>query len=281
LFWLKAVTLLGAMAQGVAAGAAPAGAAQAAGQWAALARRRRHRLGLAALAATIFFLSLSSFAAFVSFTLASPDRAEPPAATAVTTASTPSLAATVATVAGSNIVPATALSKSMPWVGRSSTTAQRTESLVGMEARGGSEQDGPLGDWVECEISYTPTVSMLANKPEPRRTDSYVFHKLQLREDFGHLYAKLGFTIQTGVIYRDVETRCFEPDNLEGQCSDCFKFMFGGAIGFVGTTSAKYYQRPAVSLEECVGDTAQLRAEADALPYDKSRPDTSIWCMRA
>eukprot|EP00438_Fugacium_kawagutii_P005568 Skav226952 [mRNA] locus=scaffold2024:181548:184649:- [translate_table: standard] len=35
---------------------------------------------------------------------------------------------------------------------------------------------------------------------EPRREDSwrdvYIFHKRQLKEDFGHLYAKLGFTIQ-------------------------------------------------------------------------------------
>ena len=26
--------------------------------------------------------------------------------------------------------------------------------------------------------------------------DIYIFHKRQLKEDFGHLYAKLGFTIQ-------------------------------------------------------------------------------------
>lgn len=28
------------------------------------------------------------------------------------------------------------------------------------------------------------------------RQDVYIFHKRQLKEDFGHLYAKLGFTIQ-------------------------------------------------------------------------------------
>lgn len=121
---------------------------------------------------------------------------------------------------------------------------------------------------------------MYKGKTEPRRTDTYVFHKSQLQEDFGHLYAKLGFTIQEGVVYRDVNTVCREPDSLDGTCKDCFKFIYGGSMGFVGMTSPKYYNRKEVSLEECVGDTAALRAEADALPYDRTRPDTSIWCMR-
>jgi hypothetical protein len=29
--------------------------------------------------------------------------------------------------------------------------------------------------------------------------DVYIFHKRQLKEDFGHLYAKLGFTIQAAL----------------------------------------------------------------------------------
>ncbi|CAE7302840.1 unnamed protein product [Symbiodinium necroappetens] len=154
----------------------------------------------------------------------------------------------------------------------------RREIAVARQAQG--EADGPVGDWVECEISYTPTISMHSSVQEPRRSDIYVFHKRQLQEDFGHLYAKLGFTVQEGVMYKDIKTVCREPDDLNGDCSDCFKFMFGGAIGFVGTTSPKFYNRQEVSVQECIGDTMQLFDETAALPYDKSRPDTSIWCMK-
>ncbi|CAE8661037.1 unnamed protein product [Polarella glacialis] len=143
-------------------------------------------------------------------------------------------------------------------------------------AAGEGEQDGPLGDWVECEISFTPTIG----DDKKRRSDTYTFHKKQLQEDFGHLYAKLGFTIQEGVMYKDIKTACREPDGLKGTCSDCFRFMFGGTIGFVGTASPKYYGKSSVSMEECVGDTMKLQADMDALPVDNSRPDTSIWCMQ-
>ncbi|CAE7865596.1 unnamed protein product, partial [Symbiodinium microadriaticum] len=123
----------------------------------------------------------------------------------------------------------------------------RRETAVARQAQG--EADGPVGDWVECEISYTPTISMHSSVQEPRRSDIYVFHKRQLQEDFGHLYAKLGFTVQEGVMYKDIKTVCREPDDLNGDCSDCFKFMFGGAIGFVGTTSPKFYNRQEVSVQ--------------------------------
>ncbi|CAK9001481.1 unnamed protein product, partial [Durusdinium trenchii] len=145
-------------------------------------------------------------------------------------------------------------------------------------ARGAEAADGPVGDWVECEISYTPRISVHHTVVEPRRSDIYIFHKRQLKEDFGHLYAKLGFTIQ-GLMYEDVKTVCREPENLSGTCSDCFKFFFGGAIGFVGTTSPKYYNRQEVTVEECVSDTMKLHQEAMAVE-DKSLPDLSIWCMK-
>lgn len=141
-----------------------------------------------------------------------------------------------------------------------------------------AEENGPVGDWVECSIAYTPRVSMHHSRVEPRREDVYIFHKRQLKEDFGHLYAKLGFTIQ-GLIYDDIKTVCREPESLSGQCSDCFKFFFGGTIGFTGTTSPKYYDRPSVPVEECVGDTMQLHEEAISVE-DKYRPDLSIWCMK-
>ncbi|CAJ1406708.1 unnamed protein product [Effrenium voratum] len=141
-----------------------------------------------------------------------------------------------------------------------------------------AEASGPVGDWVECEISYTPTISVHHSVVEPRRSDVYIFHKRQLQEDFGHLYAKLGFTV-SGLMYKDVKTHCREPEGLVGQCSDCFKFFFGGAIGFTGTTSPKYYDRQQVGVQECVGDTMRLYEEANAIP-DRSRPDMSIWCMK-
>ena len=50
-------------------------------------------------------------------------------------------------------------------------------------------------------IYYSP---ICLDKPQPSGNhwswhpikDVYIFHKRQLKEDFGHLYAKLGFTIQ-------------------------------------------------------------------------------------
>ncbi|CAE7195851.1 unnamed protein product, partial [Symbiodinium pilosum] len=93
---------------------------------------------------------------------------------------------------------------------------------AGIARRAQAEANGPVGDWVECEISYTPTISVHSSVKEPRRSDIYIFHKRQLQEDFGHLYAKLGFTVQEGVMYKDIKTVCREPDNLGGQCSDCF-----------------------------------------------------------
>lgn len=152
-----------------------------------------------------------------------------------------------------------------------------------------SPGDGPVGNWVECEFSYTPMHSRGPDFIEPRRVDNYVFHKMFLKEDFGHLYAKLGFTME-GLTYKDINVRCFEPDNLEGVCNDCFKFIYGGQIGSTGIISPKYPGRigsngkpEPVALDECVGDSAALRAEADALKAslnDNKLPDTSIWCMR-
>lgn len=139
-------------------------------------------------------------------------------------------------------------------------------------------QNGPAGDWVECEITYTPVHSAVG-KTEPRRTDSYVFHKLSLREDFGHLYAKLGFTM-AGLTYYDIKTHCFEPDGLKGNCNDCFKLMFGGAVGATGIISAKYPKRQSVSVEECLSDSAAIRAKNEALPNYDELPETSVWCMR-
>ena len=39
-------------------------------------------------------------------------------------------------------------------------------------ARRAQEQDGPVGDWVECEISYTPRISAHHTRVEPRRSDA-------------------------------------------------------------------------------------------------------------
>eukprot|EP00929_Paragymnodinium_shiwhaense_P072931 TRINITY_DN3702_c0_g1_i1.p1 TRINITY_DN3702_c0_g1~~TRINITY_DN3702_c0_g1_i1.p1 ORF type:complete len:279 (+),score=28.42 TRINITY_DN3702_c0_g1_i1:65-901(+) len=165
--------------------------------------------------------------------------------------------------------------------GSTATFDPRAASVAGQfEADDAPEsEDGPEGDWVECTISYQPTVS-LPNREEPRRADSYTFHKDQLRTDFGHLYAKLGFTIQQGVIYKDVKTVCTEPENgLEGTCSDCFKFLFGGAMGYVGMTVPKIYGRTDVPTEECLSDTMAIRMP-EKIAADSTRPDTSLWCMR-
>ena len=56
-------------------------------------------------------------------------------------------------------------------------------------------------------------------------------------------------------------------ENLSGTCSDCFKFFFGGAIGFVGTTSPKYYNRQEVTVEERRGRAAFGR-EVRVGPWD-------------
>ena len=56
-------------------------------------------------------------------------------------------------------------------------------------------------DWQFCSfiglvIGWGSLAGRLAaERPE----DVYIFHKRQLKEDFGHLYAKLGFTIQAAV----------------------------------------------------------------------------------
>jgi len=155
-----------------------------------------------------------------------------------------------------------------------------TPSLVPAAAASSDPGDGPEGDWVECTIGYTPTVSVARGVVEPRREDTYLFHKMHLQEQFGHLYAKLGFTLQGGLLYKDVQTVCREPDNLDGVCSDCFKFIFGGSIGFVGITSPRFYGRDDVTVEECIGDSAELKAQEEAMPEDRFRPETSIWCMK-
>lgn len=162
-----------------------------------------------------------------------------------------------------------------PIAGMAILNKPRTTRHMSMAAASEDPQDGPIGDWVECDISYTPTVK----DNEPRRTDTYVFHKAQLEEDFGHLYAKLGFTVQEGIMYKDIKAVCREPDGLNGVCNDCFKLIFGGPIGFVGMITPKYYGREGVTVDECISDSVELRAQEDALPGNNN-PSTSYWCMR-
>jgi len=145
----------------------------------------------------------------------------------------------------------------------------------------GEPNEGPVGDWVECTISYTPSISLHISRIEPRRTDTYLFHKVQLQQNFNQLYTKLGFVMDTELLYKDIKTHCREPDNgLQGQCNDCFKLAYGGAMGFVGMATPKYWDRPQVSTQECIGDTMNLRTADEALPADKNRPEPSWWCMK-